>query len=228
MSIKGFFFLFFSSLLFTLEARNKPSFTVIFNPAGDAQYIGRIIDETFERGITLQFVEYLQKILEQRIPSARFLITRSPGEISEPLHNGSFANRMKGNLFVSMHFYEKKDQTPQCDIYYFCKNKLTDSWQLPPEELNFLPYNCAHLKNFKLTKLLAEKSTLFIKEKYSSLFLVQEPLGIPFSPLLGIQSPSLAFEISLRDKNEWKRLVIPFADLVEHIITSIKKEAINA
>ena len=45
----------------------QPTFTLMLDPAGDAQYPGRIIDDSFERGITLQCVEELQRVIRQTL-----------------------------------------------------------------------------------------------------------------------------------------------------------------
>jgi len=226
MSIKKNLLLSIVFVFFGSFAKSKRPFTIVLNPAGDAQYTGRVIDGTFERGITLQFVEYLQRTLEHHSSSIRVVITRTPRESLDRLEKASFANRLKADLYISIHFFQKKDHLPTCNLYYFCKNKLTDSWQTSQPKLNFLPYNCSHLKHFPFTKSLAKKSAEFMQEKYSNVFETHNPLGIPFAPLLGVQSPALAFEVSLNHKNEWKTLVTPFVATIEHMITLYKKESL--
>src|SRR5579872_1728748 len=78
----------------TFTAFARTPFTIMLDPAGDAQYPGRIIDDCFERGITLQLAEQLSTVIAQRFPSIRVVITRQPGETRQPLQHANFANRL--------------------------------------------------------------------------------------------------------------------------------------
>src|SRR5579859_5868722 len=72
----------------------KP-FSIMLDPAGDAQITGRIIDDSYERGITLQLCEDIKKQLEADHPkNTRIVLTRFPGETIDPLQNANFANRL--------------------------------------------------------------------------------------------------------------------------------------
>ena len=46
-------------------------FTLMIDPAGDAKEPGRAIDDTFERGITLQLAEELKRTIEAENPGVR-------------------------------------------------------------------------------------------------------------------------------------------------------------
>ena len=61
MSIINFFYFFVS---ITLDATDNP-FTIMIDPAGDAKHTGRLIQDTLERGISLQCAEELKKNLTQ-------------------------------------------------------------------------------------------------------------------------------------------------------------------
>lgn len=64
MSLK-FFLLglvcFFSLELYSIQ---QNIFTLMIDPAGDAKHAGRVIEDSFERGITLQCAEKLKKMLK--------------------------------------------------------------------------------------------------------------------------------------------------------------------
>ena len=66
----------------------------MLDPAGDAQNPGRTIDDNFERGITLQFAEKLKEMLQEKFPTIRVVLSRTPGESLQPLQNANFANRL--------------------------------------------------------------------------------------------------------------------------------------
>ena len=57
MSLKHTFFL----LLFVTIPTLSKKFTIMLDPSGDAKHTGRIINKTFERGISLQCAEVLKK-----------------------------------------------------------------------------------------------------------------------------------------------------------------------
>lgn len=106
-------------LLCTFTTLYSSPFTLMLDPAGDAQYPGRIIEDCFERGITLQFVEQLQVIITERFPSVRVVLTRFPGETRQPLQNANFANRLDVDLYISIHCYPESKPKSQLYLYYF-------------------------------------------------------------------------------------------------------------
>ena len=74
-------------------ARKTKPFSIMLDPAGDAQTTGRIIDDNYERGVTLQLCEDIKKQLEAEQPkNTRIVLTRFPGETIDPLQNANFAN----------------------------------------------------------------------------------------------------------------------------------------
>src|SRR3990172_8684717 len=78
------------------------AFTIMLDPAGDAKNPGRKLDDSFERGITLQFSETLKQKLESLFPSIRVVLTRLPGETVQLLQNANFANRLDVNFYLSI------------------------------------------------------------------------------------------------------------------------------
>ena len=82
----------------------------MLDPAGDAQYPGRIIDDSFERGITLQCVEELQRAITRQFPHVRVVLTRFPGETCQPLQNAHFANRLDVDLYRAFTVIKNRNQ----------------------------------------------------------------------------------------------------------------------
>ncbi len=198
----------------------SPFFTVLINPAGDAKNAGREIDGTYERGITMQCATELKKALEQHLPGIRVVLTRFPGEVVEPLHNASFANRLKIDLYLSFHFFEHAEKTACVYLYHLLYNPTVDKWDTRGTQLVFLPYDQAYTLSVK--KSIRYGTDLFQQAKRieRSYGLLCHPLyGIPFKPLIGINAPSLAFECGIRKRDDWRSLIPFFVALLEPLIT---------
>lgn len=202
-------------------ASTKP-FSIMLDPSGDAQHTGRVIDDSFERGITLQFAEQLKQVLESRHRNVRIVLTRVPGETLAPLQNANFANRLDVDLYVSIHFYqEKKDEKPNLYLYHFLYNPVTDRWA-KHRSLLFYPYDQAHLHSSTKTVLWGEQVKQVLKHNdFKRLFEVKGLYGMPFRPLIGIKSPSLAFEAGLHNKADWQTYVEPIAQGIEYILSMV-------
>ncbi len=200
---------------------NNRWFTVMIDPAGDTHHTGRTIDNALERDLTLQAALELKQLLEERNKDVRAIITRTAGESIEPLQNASFANRLKTDLYCTINFFQTKSSSPSLFIYYLQKNKLTDDWYKPKSTLSFVPYNYAHTINNKLTKKLADNAYSALKKDYSHYFTLHAPLGLPFTPLIGIVSPALSFEISLSKKEDWKSTITPLVAILENCMHNI-------
>ncbi|MCA9725847.1 MAG: N-acetylmuramoyl-L-alanine amidase, partial [Kurthia sp.] len=126
----------------------KP-FSLMLDPAGDAKHTGRMLNDTFERSITLQCTEQLKKVIETELPHVRVILTRFPGESLETLQNANFANRLHVDLYVSIHCYKETETKPQMHLYYVSFN---DDFLTKTYDLCLYPYTQAHLINNKKTK----------------------------------------------------------------------------
>jgi len=200
--------LFFTQVLF--------GFSLMLDPAGDAKNSGRILNDNFERGITLQFTESLKKILETAIPDLRVILTRFPGESIEPLQNANFANRLNVDLYVSIHFYQEKETKPHLYIYYVSYN---DSFITKKYDLCLYPYDQAHRINGQKTHNLATTLKNGLSEKkYTRFYDLKGCFGLPFKPLIGIKAPAIAIEISLKKSTDWQACVQPIANSISKMI----------
>lgn len=211
----------YSLLLSLIVVGRTQAFTIMLDPAGDAKHAGRVIEDSFERGITLQFAEKLKKLLEASDTSLRVILTRFPGESLEPLQNANFANRLGVDYYLSIHFYYEKEIKPQLFLYYFVNNP-PDRWRKSTSELFFEPYDKAHVAHGATTQNCAEMmKNVLSRAEYSSLFEVKGLWGIPFKPLVGVVCPvTLGFEASLKTKDQWNMYLDP---LLQSLLQSIKK-----
>jgi len=195
--------------------------TLMIDPAGDAQHVGRKIDDCFERGITLQYTEQLKKGLEEEYPGIRIILTHLPGEIVQPLQNANFANRLNVNLFLSIHFYHESLPKPNLYIYYFSYgNNLCNR----TFDLCFYPYEQAYLFSKEKTAAWAQQIKEGLsQEAFCSLFDIKGPYGPPFKPLIGIKCPAIAIEAGLKQANDWQQYIKPLIASLGPIIMNYQQ-----
>ncbi|CAM6000384.1 unnamed protein product [Sphagnum balticum] len=195
--------------------------TIMLEPAGDAQYTGRIIDDAFERGITLQCAQELKKILEGICKQTRVILSRFPGEVLEPLQNAAFANRLKTDLYISLSMYQlpasKSDSPAEINIYYFLYHPVTDFWQRATTELACEPYHQAHKAASQTSKACADKLFNNLHKTKPFAGKMNHCAGLPVKPLIGITAPSLLIEIGLPHKDSWQLLVTQLAQQIAEI-----------
>jgi N-acetylmuramoyl-L-alanine amidase len=191
-------------------------YTIMLNPAGNAQTTGRHIHDTFERSYTLRLAEQIKKSLEQEMPYISTILTRLPGEVAQPLQYANFANRVPADLYLSIHCFQEESAKPRLYIYQF---SYGEAFALPKNSLSFYTYDQAHLLNLNTTTLYGNILQAVLVN-YAKLFDVQGPYKIPFAPLIGITCPAFGIEIGLKNNNSWADFAEP---LVEAITTIMVK-----
>jgi len=207
------FLFLYTSLIFN----NDTLFTIMLDPAGDAKHTGRLIEDTLERGISLQCVEQLKLDLTEKFNNIRVVITRLPGETIQILQNASFANRLGTDLYISFHFYYEPEQPCHVTLYHYVEN-TTDGWH-QPKKLMLYPVNQAHLASLKITKTWGKIILeTFENKQISKYFKARGFFGVPFQPLLGIKAPAIAIEVGLAQKNDWQNIIQPIIKALERII----------
>lgn len=192
------------------------SFTVMIDPSGDAKHTGRVIQDTFERGITLQCAELLKKELNKTVPNVRIVLTRVPGETIQPLQNASFANRLQADLYLSISFYLETDIPPHVALYQYITNQ-TDYWH-KYSPLSFYHVSQAHLINIGLTTLLSKKLLKLLQNNnINPFFLPQGLFAIPYKPLVGIKASAIAIEAGINQKDDFKKVIKPLVAFIQEI-----------
>lgn len=192
-------------------------FSIMLDPAGDAQNAGRMIDDCFERGLTVQFCEKLKKELEKKY-QANVTLTRIAGDTLEPLQNANFANRLGIQLYISFHFYYQPDDRSTINLYHYIYNSVTDFWSPQTDALRFVRFDEAHKLNIQLTQTYAENlyKQLSATIKHAD---TTPAFGIPFKPLIGITAPAIGIEIGLHNRNDWQNYI---SDICQAIGTLIR------
>jgi len=197
----------------------------MIDPMGDAQHTGRIIDDTFERGITLQCAEKLKLLLETEFSSifapsrVRIIITRVPGESLDPLQNASFANRLDVDLYINLSFYQEMNSELSIHNYYVTYQPISDFWFNPNTSLSWIHYNQAHLYSIKKSCSLSNQLATELKTLAQPAgFSVKEPIGLPFKPLIRIIPPAIALEVGLKTKDDLQKFINPLSQALKVLI----------
>ena len=197
-------------------------FTLMIDPAGDAKEPGRSIDDTFERGITLQLAEELKRAIEAENPGIRIILTKFPGEVIEPLQNASFANRLKVDLYLSFNVFEHKEKLSTLFFYQLTYNPATDLWVKKTDDLVLLPFDQAYKNSLAQTDtFIKQLYDACKKEERSAKLNCHLPLKVPFKPLVGISAPAVGIELGIKKKDDWKE-VAPY--LSEPLNNSLQKK----
>jgi len=201
-----------------LQTFTNEQFTIMIDPAGDAKHTGRLIQDTLERGLTLQCAESLKSMLTKKHPEIRVILTRVPGETIQVLQNASFSNRLGADLYLSIWFYLEPENPAHVTLYHYVENGTTDAWH-KPISLFFYPVNQAHLSSLARTK---EWGNIFLDvlhdKNFSKFFKPRGLFGIPFQPLVGIKAPAIAIEVGLKNKQDWQYILEPLVTAIERII----------
>jgi N-acetylmuramoyl-L-alanine amidase len=201
-----------------LPKKNRQNITIMLNPDGDAKNAGRMLQDSFERGVTLQFCTKLKRELENNCNNLRIVLTRFPGETIEYLQNANFSNRLNADIYLSIHFYKETEVLPNLYIYYFLNESFFNK---NPISLHFYPFDKAHLLNIQNTTLYAQRLREFLSKNKN--FETKKEIGIPFKPLIGIVAPSIAIEAGIKNYNSLDAYLIPISQAICQIFQIDKK-----
>lgn len=200
--------------------------TLMIDPTGDAQKTGRTIADTFERSITLACAQALKDELEKLFQSQlRIIITREPGETTEPLQSATFSNRLRAHLFINLSCYQEPQEPASCALYYFLYHPVTDFWHKNQAKTVFEPYFSAHCNHIAVTTTLINKfHTTLSVYRQNGLFRLEPYRGIPFKPLIGVQAPAIGCEIGVSTAEGWRLLIGPLVDGISHMIYWLQEQ----
>ncbi len=180
----------------------------MIDPIGDATHIGRRIEDSFERSITLQWAQALKQEIEQQNFSYTVIITRTAGDTVPPLQNAHYANRLNVHLYITLSCFQTTDAT---SLYLFRFSSGNDM-AINPNTLALIAYNQAHRLYVNTSHTLAHTiQTLCKQDPINLSCAIHGPYALPFKPLIGIATPQLGFELGLLSKNDWRMIVEPLA-----------------
>ncbi len=201
-------------------------FTLMIDPAGDAQKTGRTIGDTFERSITYACAQALKEELEKTCGQLRVIITREPGEATEPLQSATFTNRLRAHLFINLSCYQATQDPAICALYHFLYDPITDFWYKKDTKMTWEPYFSAHCPNLK-TSVYAIKTMheRLITYRQRGLFQLSPYQSIPFRPLIGVQAPAIGCEIGISNPDGWRLLIGPLVDGISHVVELLRTKS---
>lgn len=222
MVYKLFFSLTFVVCISTHILQGTP-LLVMLDPAGDATHAGRAIEDTFERGLTLQCAHYLQTHLQENIPDVTVILSDSVGKKSTHIEHAQLANRLQVNVYISLHVYYDED-TLTMHIYHFLADP-TELWKQPQTPtLRMVPYDQAHKQLAPTTNALAHQLRTLLNQQSPRQFFVPAPIGFPFKPLMGIQAPALGIEMSVQSKEQWQTYAEKLTDALTTLLIKMLNE----
>lgn len=199
----------------------KPPFTIMIDPAGDARNPGRVIDDTYERSLTMQCAEELKQLLETDSIKCRIILTRFAGETIEPFQTITFANRLGVDLYISLNFFHQSAETPQLYFYTLIYDPATDFAERKGTSLELLPYDQAYKHSLTKMKRFSTLAFAHCKEVSASYHATcHSPREIPYKPLIGIMAPAVGIEVGIHHKNQAKALTPLIAEALNAIIIS--------
>ncbi len=203
---------FLSILFFCTALAAERQFTIMLDPAGDGQYAGRKIQDSFERGLTLQCAQEIKKQLTEQYSNIRVILTRAAGETIQPMHNALFANRLQVDVYLRIGFYHEPDMPSHIALFYTC-NHPQDFWQTM-NPLQFFYIDQAYLLNLKLSKQLATNFLQILQNQQKN-FITYGAFAVPFKPFIGIQAPALYLEAGLHATSDWKYIIKPVIQFMQ-------------
>lgn len=192
---------------------------LVLDPSGDAKKTGRVIGDSFERGLTLQCAEKIKELIEAQLSHVKIIITRLPGDIVYDLQNASLANRINADLFININFYLSRETKPTLFLYQFSYGNDFAPYQ---SGLSCNTYDQAYKTNKTATDEITKLFTTHLSHtNYKNLFTLSGPHALPIKPLIGITPPSIAIEGGLKNKESWHMFIDPF---VATIIAAIEQQ----
>jgi len=207
--------LFFSLLITTaLRAPQFQEAVVVLAPYADPKNPGRIVNDTFERGIALQLAELVATKINEK-NSAITVVIIKPSDAQSAVEAASYANRLQPSLFCSLSFYQETSPQPQVSLYRY---QHEGDLPLQRSTLALYPYDQAH-------RLFSTESALVIQKMYDSLreqtgLYCNKPHALPYKPLLGIAAPAYGVEIGIPTTSAWQSLAEPLALGILHALTA--------
>lgn len=207
------------SYTFAVREDKKQSRTIVIDPSGDAKRVGRRIGDSFERGLTLQCVEKIKEMIEERAPHIKVIITRMPGDNVYDLQNATLTNRLQADLFINLNFYFTQETKPTVHMYQF---SYGNDFACCEQGLILHTYDQAYRINKDTTTAACQ---LFKHElsaqQYQSIYNVSGPYSLPIKPLIGVVAPSVAFDMGLKSKDWWHYYSEPLANAIIAVVDGL-------
>lgn len=186
---------------------HEPQFLLIFNPAGDAQYAGRMVQDTTARSITHQLAHQLEFYLHRKYGSTvKVLVTHRPFDALSPWQVASFVNQWRASLVISLECFEDNQPRPRLFVYQTAGQSTPIAH---PDTLTVYRADQTYLAHSPQTQTYAEQLCNQLQNQLDARWECSGPHALPLAPLKGMVVPALLLEIGLKDKDDWRALAEP-------------------
>lgn len=217
---KNFIFLLCIVISYAFAIREgKKQRVIVLDPAGDAKRTGRRIGDSFERGLTLQCVEKIKELIEERAPHIKVIITRMPGDNVYDLQNATLTNRLQADLFVNLNFYYTQETKPTVYMYQF---SYGNDFTCCEQGIVLHTYDQAYRVSKDRTTSMCQ---LFKKElsqqQFQPIYTITGPYSLPIKPLIGVVAPSITFDMGLKGKDWWHYYTEPLASAIIAVVDGL-------
>lgn len=213
-----------SIFLFLLcNSNHVEAFTLLFQPAGDARHPGRSIHGSYERGLSIQLAELIKSALERKDPTLNILIPRLNSQTVEPFEQASIANRLHVDAYIALMLYEQHESNPQLAIYTYAIDSSDAQKKYNPNNLQFVPFDQAHIKEQKISLRMAEELLSSFNAKPVFTIMGNSVHAIPLKNLAGISAPHIALELSIQNLKQLNAYAQSLADALITMIASLKE-----
>lgn len=197
----------------------QPRITIMLDPTGDGQHTGRQLNDGLERGITLQWAQQLQQLVQTHNPGVTVIITRQTGQVVPPLSVAQYANRLPADLYIRLGLYQEQDSTPHIYIYRF-----SDGTDFVTAPAPFVTYDQAYRMHAGATREYAHllKNQLDTHTE----FICHGTYALRLQPLLGVAVPALMIDAGLRTVQQLPAHTHAVADALQPIIARIRAQKV--
>jgi hypothetical protein len=209
MQISNYFLLFFFTFLVIHTAyspeqllKDDSVISIVLGPFGDAKNTGRAIGDCFERGLTLQCAEKIQRDITEKNYPILCVITRTAGDIVPELQTASFTNRLQPDVFIAFNFYFSKKPNPTITLYQY--DNGAPLYNYAPDALYALSYDNAYMLQQHITNNCISFLTQQLQQpSFTHFFTFLGHHALPVKQLIGITSASILIEIGINSKQSY-------------------------
>jgi len=195
--------------------------TCILAPAGDQNNHGTIIDDTYERTITLQWAYTLQTIFEEEAPNYKLIIGRKPGEVIAPLTYATNVNREQADLLIALNVHQQDALTPKLFLYHsYAEHSFKPAQQ---SIIAFTPLNSIHALHSEKSKEYALFLKKIMTDKTANLD-IATPWELPLAISEGVNAPVLVIDIGIHAKDDWKQVVEPLTKALKDLFYTMRNQ----
>lgn len=221
---------------------------IVIDPGHGGEDPGAISLHNYkEKDIALKIGKKLKKLIQQKLPDTKVVMTRNDDTFIELYKRGQIANKAKGKLFISIHLNsmpQKPCKTNGYESYILRPGRNDDAIRVANKENSSIKFEKDQSKYKKLTEeeliiaTMAQSAFVKLSEKFAAV--LQEEIGkitgledrginqAGFYVLVGASMPNLLFEGGFLSNEKDEKFLISDKGqekIAKGIINAIKRYA---